>query len=97
MARLSRYLITVDIVDSMWAGARGALERVFEGVGLPGAIRSDNGSPFGSTGAGGLSALSAWWLKLGIVLKARLRHDGPRYIPPSSPQDMAGTSACTRR
>jgi hypothetical protein len=54
------------------------MERVFEEVGLPGATRSDNGSPFGSTGAGGLSALSAWWLKLGIE---------PRYIPPSSPQD----------
>jgi transposase-like protein len=31
---------------------------VFAEVGLPGAIRSDNGSPFGSTGAGRLSALS---------------------------------------
>ena len=41
-------------------------------------MRSDNGSPFGSTGAGGLSSLSVWWLRLGIE---------PRYIPPSSPQD----------
>jgi transposase InsO family protein len=74
----SRYLIEVRIVEPTWAGVRGACERVFEEVGLPGAIRSDNGSPFGSTGAGGLSALSVWWLKLGIE---------PRYIPPSSPQD----------
>ena len=37
-----------------------------------------NTTPFGSGGAGGLSALSVWWLKLGIE---------PRYIPPSSPQD----------
>ena len=74
----SRYLVEVRIVDPTWAGVRGALERVFERVGLPAAIRSDNGSPFGSTGAGGLSALSVWWLKLGIE---------PRYIPPSSPQD----------
>lgn len=84
---VSRYLIEVEIVAPTWAGVRGALERVFERVGLPGAIRSDNGAPFGSTGAGGLSALSVWWLKLGIVLKARLRHDEPRYISPSSPQD----------
>jgi hypothetical protein len=68
----------VRIVDPTWAGVRGALERVFEEIGLPDAIRSDNGSPFGSTGAGGLSALSVWWLKLGVE---------PRYIPPSSPQD----------
>src|SRR5204862_2448869 len=74
----SRYLIEVRIVEPTWAGVRGALERVFEQTGLPDAIRSDNGSPFGSTGAGGLSALSVWWLKLGIE---------PRYIPPSSPQD----------
>ena len=74
----SRYLIEVRIVEPTWAGVRGALERVFEETGLPDAIRSDNGSPFGSTGAGGLSALSVWWLKLGVE---------PRYIPPSSPQD----------
>lgn len=74
----SRYLIEVRIVDPTWAGVRRALERVFSDVGLPSAMRSDNGVPFGSTGAGGLSALSVWWLKLGIE---------PRYIPPSSPQD----------
>ena len=74
----SRYLIAVRIVEPTGAGVRGALARVFAEVGLPGAIRSDNGSPFGSTGAGGLSALSVWWLKLGIE---------PRYIPPASPQD----------
>lgn len=75
---MSRYLIEVRIVDPTWAGVRCAMERIFCEVGLPGAIRSDNGSPFGSSGAGGLSALSVWWLKLGIE---------PRYIPPSSPQD----------
>ena len=74
----SRYLIEVRIVDPTWAGVRCALERVFGEIGLPLAIRSDNGSPFGSTGAGGLSSLSVWFLRLGI---------DPRYIPPSSPQD----------
>ena len=73
----SRYLVEVRIVEPTWAGVRSALERVFEHIGLPEAIRSDNGSPFGSTGAGGLSSLSVWWIKLGIE---------PRYIPPSSPQ-----------
>jgi transposase InsO family protein len=74
----SRYLIEVRIVEPTTAGVRRAMERVFKEVGLPSAIRSDNGSPFGSVGAGGLSSLSVWWLKLGIE---------PRYIPPSSPQD----------
>lgn len=74
----SRYLIDTRIVDPTWAGVRSALERVFSEAGLPIAIRSDNGAPFGSTGAGGLSSLSVWWLRLGIE---------PRYIPPSSPQD----------
>jgi transposase InsO family protein len=74
----SRYLIEVRIVEPTWAGVKCALARVFAQVGLPAAMRSDNGSPFGSTGAGGLSSLSVWWLKLGIE---------PRYIPPSSPQD----------
>ena len=74
----SRYLIEVRIVDPTWAGVRCALERVFGEIGLPLAIRSDNGSPFGSTGAGGLSSLSVWFLRLGI---------DPHYIPPSSPQD----------
>lgn len=75
---VSRYLVEVRIVDPTWAGVRAVLERIFKDIGLPAAIRSDNGSPFGSTGAGGLSALSVWWLKLGIE---------PRYIPPASPQD----------
>src|SRR5580698_94806 len=74
----SRFLVEVRIVDPTGAGVRGALERVFQDIGLPDAIRSDNGAPFGSTGAGGLSTLSVWWVKLGIE---------PRYIPPASPQD----------
>ena len=48
--------------------------------GLPEALRSDNGSPFGSVGAGGLSRLSVWLMKLGIEV---------RHIPPASPQDNA--------
>jgi transposase InsO family protein len=74
----SRYLVEVRIVEPTGAAVRAALERIFAEVGLPAAIRSDNGSPFGSTGAGGLSSLSVWWLKLGIE---------PRYIRPASPQD----------
>ncbi|MBK8205315.1 MAG: transposase [Planctomycetes bacterium] len=40
------------------ADARSTLESVFEEYGLPHAIRSDNGTPFASIGAGRLTALS---------------------------------------
>jgi hypothetical protein len=43
-----------------------AFEVIFREFGIPLVIRCDNGSPFGSTGALGLTRLSAWWLKLGI-------------------------------
>lgn len=42
-------------------------EEVFAIYGLPRAIRSDNGPPFVSKSAGGMSRLSIWWLKLGIT------------------------------
>src|SRR6266568_4500881 len=41
----------------------------FREFGMPGAIRTDNGTPFASTGLGGLTALSVWWLRLGIRLE----------------------------
>jgi transposase InsO family protein len=41
----------------------------FREYGLPRAIRTDNGPPFASGGLGGLSALSVWWMKLGIELE----------------------------
>ena len=74
----SRYLVEARITAPTHDGVKDVLERVFERTGLPDAMRSDNGAPFGSIGAGGLSKLSVWLLKLGIE---------PRFIPPSSPQD----------
>jgi putative transposase len=44
-------------------------EQVFKEYGLPRAIRTDNGPPFASVGLGGLSALSVWWLRLGIQVE----------------------------
>jgi putative transposase len=43
-------------------------EATFREYGMPRAIRTDNGSPFASVGLAGLSALSVWWLRLGIQL-----------------------------
>jgi putative transposase len=74
----SRFLIDVRIVPPTVAGALPVFVEVFRAYGLPLAIRCDNGAPFGSRGAGGLTRLSAWWLKLGIE---------PHFIRPASPQE----------
>lgn len=58
--------------------AREVCEDVFRAWGLPGAIRSDNGVPFASSGLGGLTRLSAYFLRLGIELER---------IRPASPQE----------
>ena len=44
-------------------------EQAFRRYGLPGALRTDNGSPFASTALGGLTHLAVWLLKLGITLE----------------------------
>jgi transposase InsO family protein len=66
----SRMLLEMKVLsDSRTGSVRECFERLFERQGLPGAIRSDNGSPFASRGLLGLSRLSAWWLALGIDLE----------------------------
>ena len=49
------------------AETRRVLEGVFREAGLPEAIRTDNGMPFVLPGRLRLSALSVWWMQLGIV------------------------------
>jgi putative transposase len=74
----SRYLLCVSATSSTTQEqARPAFLRAFAEHGLPEVIRSDNGAPFASTGVTGLTALSAWWIKLGI------RHE---RIDPGRPQ-----------
>ena len=74
----SRYVLEVKaLADQSYDGARGVFERVFERYGLPRIIRSDNGLPFASRGAGGLSKLSVWWVLLGIK---------PEYIAKGHPE-----------
>jgi transposase InsO family protein len=73
----SRYLLEARLGEVSIEGVKPVLEQAFRAFGLPGAIRCDNGSPFGSEGAGGLTRLSVWWLKLGVE---------PHFIPPASPQ-----------
>jgi putative transposase len=64
----SRFVLCCRIVAPSAAGVRPWFERAFREYGLPGAMRTDNGSPFATTGAGQLSQLAVWWLKLGIQL-----------------------------
>jgi putative transposase len=66
----SRYVLAIDLMEQQnIQDSRKAFERIFAHYGLPTIIRADNGSPFGSTGALGLTRLSAWWIKLGIKVE----------------------------
>jgi putative transposase len=67
----SRYLISCDALSSTKERyAFTVFERVFKDLGLPKAIRTDNGVPFASPNAMfGLSKLSVWWLRLGIDIE----------------------------
>ena len=65
----SRFLLACRIMPERSAPVQGAVDALFREYGLPLAIRSDNGSPFASQGAAGLSRLSVHWVKLGIRLE----------------------------
>jgi transposase InsO family protein len=75
----SRYVLAVSSGAGIRASqARPVLERAFRAYGLPEVIRSDNGVPFASPTTTGLTALSVWWIKLGIH---------PERITPGRPQE----------
>jgi putative transposase len=66
----SRFVLRCDgLRERTTAATRRQFERAFAAYGLPERIRSDNGGPFASPGLAGLSALSVWWLRLGIGLQ----------------------------
>jgi transposase InsO family protein len=74
----SRYLLRCQVLarddtEHVWP----VLEAAFREYGLPLRLRSDNGPPFASTGAGGLSRLAV------KVIKAGVR---PERIAPGKPQ-----------
>jgi putative transposase len=74
----SRYALAIDLLGQQNVpAARASFERLFRQRGLPKVIRVDNGSPFGATGALGLTRLSAWWVKLGIQVE---------FIAPGRPE-----------
>ena len=74
----SRYLLrcqAVRVADTLHA--KPVMEAAFREYGLPERMRTDNGAPFGSNGESGLTALSVWWIRLGIV---------PERIQPAHPE-----------
>ena len=74
----SRYLLMCRAVErANFDCVRSCFEEAFEKYGIPARIRSDNGSPFASRALSGLSRLSVWWLKLGIL---------PERIEPGHPE-----------
>jgi transposase InsO family protein len=65
----SRFVVCCQIASPSAAGVRPWFERAFRTYGVPRALRTDNGPPFATAGAGRLSALAVWWLKLGIQVE----------------------------
>lgn len=75
----SRYLIECKAVARMnHECAQDVFIKAFRENGMPKVMRTDNGPPFCAiSGLAGLSRLSVWWLKLGIL---------PERIEPGKPQ-----------
>lgn len=74
----SRYLLGCQGLHSTaTALAKPVFVRLFREFGLPDRIRTDNGAPFAAVSLGRLSALSGWWIRLGIL---------PELIEPGKPQ-----------
>jgi len=67
----SRYVLRCQALGLRAGEAlvRPIFEATFREYGLPQAMRTDNGPPFASVGLGGLSALSVWWIRLGIAVE----------------------------
>lgn len=75
----SRFLLAIRVLpNQQFPPARRVFLSLFRRFGRPKIIRVDNGSPFGSTGAQGLSRLSVWWRTLGIQVE---------FIRPGHPED----------
>lgn len=75
----SRFMLGIRVLPRQHhADVRAVFLGLFRRFGFPKIIRVDNGSPFGGTGALGLSVLSVWWMRLGIEVQ---------FIRPGHPQD----------
>jgi transposase InsO family protein len=78
MDHQSRFLLQCKGHESIRTEAvKKEFEQLFRRYGLPNRIRTDNGVPFASRSLGGISHLSKWWIRLGIL---------PERIKPGKPQ-----------
>jgi transposase InsO family protein len=74
----SRYLLGCEAHEAIsLKSSKSHFTRLFKEYGLPERIRTDNGVPFASSAIARLSALSVWWISLGIY---------PEQIEPGKPQ-----------
>jgi transposase InsO family protein len=72
----SRFVLAVEVCpDQRLETIQAALQGIFRTYGLPQRILADNGPPWGTAGAGGITALEAWLLRLGIAVT----HGRPRH------------------
>lgn len=75
----SRYILECEAMAAISEEeTKESFAALFRERGLPLVIRSDNGTPFGSSAVAGLTKLSAFWLRLGIV---------PERIRPAHPEE----------
>ncbi|QZA56899.1 integrase core domain-containing protein [Pseudomonas sp. 2hn] len=78
MDHASRFLLAChSMPNTNLLETQAVFTQVFRENGLPERIRTDNGVPFASKGRAGLSQLSIWWLRLGII---------PERIAPGRPE-----------
>lgn len=78
MDHASRYLLACQALPgTRLEQTQAVFKDLFRQQGLPQRLRTDNGVPFASTACGGLSRLSIWWIRLGIL---------PERITPGRPQ-----------
>lgn len=74
----SRYLLRCQgLAAADYLHSKPVFEAAFREYGLPHGMRTDNGPAFGSNGESGLTRLSVWWIKLGVM---------PERIQPGQPQ-----------
>ena len=86
----SRYLLCCRAMAGLDSDAvKQELTPVFRRYGLPARLRSDNGSPFASTGVGGLTPLNVWWVRLGIIPERIEPGETPTEWPPRTPASDA--------
>lgn len=68
-------LALIACANQQRPGVQAQLTACFERYGVPRAILTDNGPPWGASRAGGLTGLEAWLIRLGI----RSRHGRPYH------------------